>query len=109
MLTGLIGLFERGSIVQSVRNPHQQVVCNSVPSRLPHACTFSRIAAVQFVATVLSFVFFALTVRAMPYKNPVFNAVKIFTEFQICMSVSLARSSSCAPQSCGARSHVACG
>jgi hypothetical protein len=33
---------------------------------------------------MMSFFFFAFSVRAQPFKNPSFNAVKIFTEFQIC-------------------------
>ena len=56
----------------------------------------AHIDVVQFMATVLSFVFFAFTVRAMPYKIPVFNALKIFTEFQICRSPGIAHFLSCA-------------
>jgi hypothetical protein len=53
VLSGLIGLFGRGTIAQT------------------------------FAATLLSFLFFAFSVHMQPYKQPKMNLIKAFTEFQI--------------------------
>ena len=53
ILSGLIGLFGRGTIAQS------------------------------FVATLLSFMFFAVSVHMQPYKERRMNFIKVFSEFQI--------------------------
>lgn len=53
VLSGLIGLFGRGSIAQS------------------------------FAAALVSFLFFAISVHMQPFKNPNMNLVKSYTEFQI--------------------------
>lgn len=52
-LTGIITLFERGSIIQSV------------------------------LATCISFFFFALTVKEQPFKKRHLNLIKTFTEIQL--------------------------
>ena len=53
ILAGIIGLVQRGSIAQTV------------------------------LATLISFLYFAWTVRAMPFKNSSLNWIKIFSEFQL--------------------------
>lgn len=52
-LSGLIGLFQRGSVLQTV------------------------------CATVISFFFFAMAFRERPFEEDRLNAVKIYSEFQI--------------------------
>ena len=53
ILAGLVGLVGRGSIAQAA------------------------------VATVIAFLFFAVSVREQPYKKPTMNWIKLFSEFQI--------------------------
>ena len=53
VVTGLVGLLGRGSILQ------------------------------VFLATVISFFFFAASLVARPFESSVLNAVKLFTEFQL--------------------------
>ena len=53
ILAGLIGLFGRGTVLQIV------------------------------VATVISFVFFALAFREMPYNSARLNAIKVLSELQL--------------------------
>ena len=53
ILAGLIGLVKRGSVLQIV------------------------------VATVISFLFFAIAFREMPYHTSRLNAVKVLSEFQL--------------------------
>ena len=52
-LSGLIGLFQRGSVLQTV------------------------------CATVISFFFFAIAFRERPFEQDKLNAVKIYSEFQV--------------------------
>eukprot|EP01043_Picozoa_sp_COSAG02_P079795 COSAG02_NODE_18647_length_927_cov_1.276570_2_plen_70_part_01 len=52
-LSGLIGLFQRGSVLQTV------------------------------CATVISFFFFAIAFRERPFEEDKLNMVKIYSEFQI--------------------------
>ena len=53
ILAGLIGLAGRGSVFQTV------------------------------VATLISFTFFALSFREMPYNTRRLNGIKVFSEFQL--------------------------
>ena len=53
ILAGLIGLFGRGTVLQIV------------------------------VATVISFLFFALAFRSLPYKSSRLNTVKVLSELQL--------------------------
>ena len=53
ILAGLVGLVGRGSIAQAA------------------------------VATVIAFLFFAVSVREQPYKKSTMNWIKLFSEFQI--------------------------
>ena len=57
ILAGLIGIAGRGSILQAV------------------------------VATLISFAFFAVSFRELPFDTPRLNLIKIISEFQMCVSV----------------------